>query len=542
MKILVPVDASEAALAPISYLETLARSGVQLEVLVMNVQPRFHRHVARFTSRAARDSVRAERSRAAMAARHRSAVAAQYPVPRGRRGRHPGRAHRGGGRARAGGRSDDGRRPPSGVAALGQPVDRAWRDGAHRHPRHRARARPRRRLRALRRPRRRRRPRRAPPRCRIIRGQVRIRYARYSAEDRGAGVAFATDPPLAFGSRPLVRGPTAAAVMIAAHDLVDHRARSRAAPSASPSRRASSRSARSARTRKAASARSRRRRWSIRTTAAQGLELLRAGRCRARSSEAPDRARRRPRASAAPRHRRRRPHRPAHRRAVRRLVRRGRGRRLFGCGQHARQRAGDPARRRVPSRESKKPFAERLIAALEAGEAAGGDKRGKQSAALLIYSTEDVSGADLRVDDHAEPLAELQPPLRQGARALHPLHALRPEQGAALGRARPRRSSSKRSPGTRSLLEVQRAAHALRLGARRSARGRRRRLQARARPHARHRRRIGLRQERHRALDHGPGAAAAGAHRRRRGAVRGRGPAEAARRRACATCAATSWR
>ena len=67
MKILVPVDASEAALAPISYLESLARSGVQLEVLVMNVQPRFHRHIARFTSRAARDGVRAERSRAAMA-------------------------------------------------------------------------------------------------------------------------------------------------------------------------------------------------------------------------------------------------------------------------------------------------------------------------------------------------------------------------------------------------------------------------------------------------------------------------------------------
>jgi nucleotide-binding universal stress UspA family protein len=67
MKILVPVDASAAALAPIEYLEALARSGVQLEVLVMNVQPRFHRHVARFTSRAARDGVRAERSRAAMA-------------------------------------------------------------------------------------------------------------------------------------------------------------------------------------------------------------------------------------------------------------------------------------------------------------------------------------------------------------------------------------------------------------------------------------------------------------------------------------------
>ena len=54
------------------------------------------------------------------------------------------------------------------------------------------------------------------------------------------------------------------------------------------------------------------------------------------------------------------------------------------------------------------PFAERLIAALEAGEAAGGDKRGKQAAALLIYTTEDYPFLDLRVDDHAEPLAELR--------------------------------------------------------------------------------------------------------------------------------------
>ena len=59
-------------------------------------------------------------------------------------------------------------------------------------------------------------------------------------------------------------------------------------------------------------------------------------------------------------------------------------------------------------RESKKPFAERLIAALEAGEAAGGDKRGKQSAALLVCSTEAYPDLDLRVDDHAEPLAELR--------------------------------------------------------------------------------------------------------------------------------------
>ena len=57
---------------------------------------------------------------------------------------------------------------------------------------------------------------------------------------------------------------------------------------------------------------------------------------------------------------------------------------------------------------SRKPFAERLIGALEAGEAAGGDKRGKQSAALLIYSTEDYAELDLRVDDHVEPLIELR--------------------------------------------------------------------------------------------------------------------------------------
>jgi uncharacterized Ntn-hydrolase superfamily protein len=59
-------------------------------------------------------------------------------------------------------------------------------------------------------------------------------------------------------------------------------------------------------------------------------------------------------------------------------------------------------------RASPLPFAERLIAALEAGEAAGGDKRGKQSAALLIFSTQEYPDLDLRVDDHAEPLAELR--------------------------------------------------------------------------------------------------------------------------------------
>ena len=54
------------------------------------------------------------------------------------------------------------------------------------------------------------------------------------------------------------------------------------------------------------------------------------------------------------------------------------------------------------------PLAERLLAGLEAGEAAGGDKRGKQSAALVIHSTEAYPELDIRVDDHAEPLAELR--------------------------------------------------------------------------------------------------------------------------------------
>jgi uncharacterized Ntn-hydrolase superfamily protein len=57
--------------------------------------------------------------------------------------------------------------------------------------------------------------------------------------------------------------------------------------------------------------------------------------------------------------------------------------------------------------EAGRPFAQRLIAAMQAGEAAGGDKRGKQSAALLIYGEEEWSSLDLRVDDHVEPLAEL---------------------------------------------------------------------------------------------------------------------------------------
>lgn len=54
------------------------------------------------------------------------------------------------------------------------------------------------------------------------------------------------------------------------------------------------------------------------------------------------------------------------------------------------------------------PLPQRLLAALDAGEAAGGDKRGRQSAALVMVTTEDFPDLSLRVDDHAEPLVELR--------------------------------------------------------------------------------------------------------------------------------------
>jgi uncharacterized Ntn-hydrolase superfamily protein len=53
------------------------------------------------------------------------------------------------------------------------------------------------------------------------------------------------------------------------------------------------------------------------------------------------------------------------------------------------------------------PLADRLLTAMQAGEAAGGDKRGKQSAALKICSADPFPDLDIRADDHPDPLAEL---------------------------------------------------------------------------------------------------------------------------------------
>ncbi len=54
------------------------------------------------------------------------------------------------------------------------------------------------------------------------------------------------------------------------------------------------------------------------------------------------------------------------------------------------------------------PLVERLLAALAAGQAAGGDKRGRQSAAVKVHTTEEYAHLDLRVDEHPDPVRELQ--------------------------------------------------------------------------------------------------------------------------------------
>lgn len=73
-----------------------------------------------------------------------------------------------------------------------------------------------------------------------------------------------------------------------------------------------------------------------------------------------------------------------------------------------------PAMAKTFKESQKLPFPERLLATLKAGEAAGGDIRGRQSAAILIVkgtkSEEPWNDVvlDLRVDDHAQPLEELE--------------------------------------------------------------------------------------------------------------------------------------
>ncbi len=79
------------------------------------------------------------------------------------------------------------------------------------------------------------------------------------------------------------------------------------------------------------------------------------------------------------------------------------------------------------------PLPERLLATLAAGDDAGGDRRGRQSAALLVarraggYGGESDVEVDLRVDDHATPVAELRRLLD-----LHQLYFGRPDPATLL--------------------------------------------------------------------------------------------------------------
>ncbi len=83
--------------------------------------------------------------------------------------------------------------------------------------------------------------------------------------------------------------------------------------------------------------------------------------------------------------------------------------------------------------EAALPFAERLLASLLAGDAAGGDKRGKQAAALKIYTTEDYPDWDVRVDDHPDAPAELARVFKVGQGAFASYKAFIPTRANPAG-------------------------------------------------------------------------------------------------------------
>jgi uncharacterized Ntn-hydrolase superfamily protein len=76
---------------------------------------------------------------------------------------------------------------------------------------------------------------------------------------------------------------------------------------------------------------------------------------------------------------------------------------------------------------------ERMVAALQAGQRAGGDARGQQSAALRLFTTEDFADIDIRADDHAAPLDELERLLRIWRRDREPGLASNPRRADPAG-------------------------------------------------------------------------------------------------------------
>lgn len=79
------------------------------------------------------------------------------------------------------------------------------------------------------------------------------------------------------------------------------------------------------------------------------------------------------------------------------------------------------------------PLPERLAKAMLAGEGAGGDRRGRQSAAMLLTTIEDFPDLSLRVDDHPNPLAELARLVGLWRRDAAPMLATRPSRANPSG-------------------------------------------------------------------------------------------------------------
>ncbi len=77
------------------------------------------------------------------------------------------------------------------------------------------------------------------------------------------------------------------------------------------------------------------------------------------------------------------------------------------------------------------PLAERILMALDAGQLAGGDARGRQSAALLVADINPMMQIDLRVDDHSEPLTELRRLLTLFREKYEPIHRALPATSRA---------------------------------------------------------------------------------------------------------------
>jgi uncharacterized Ntn-hydrolase superfamily protein len=83
--------------------------------------------------------------------------------------------------------------------------------------------------------------------------------------------------------------------------------------------------------------------------------------------------------------------------------------------------------------DSDAPVPERLMQAMLSGQSAGGDRRGRQSAAMVMITTEDFPDLSLRVDDHADPLGELDRLVGLWKRDVSPMLPTRPSRANPSG-------------------------------------------------------------------------------------------------------------